>query len=101
MRRIARTPQFERDLKKCVNRHWEIEAFKDAVCALAQADEMPLDAAFKDHVLEGKWAGKRAIHVRSRKQPPHDKWVIVYEVLDGDEVLLVRTGDHSVYGAVS
>ena len=98
MRPISRTPQFERDLKKCLSKHWEIDAFKEAICALAKSDEHPLEPGYRDHALQGKWTGKRAIHVLSQKQPPRDKWVVVYELLEDGELLLIRTGDHGVYG---
>lgn len=95
---LNRTSQFERDVKACKRRHWELDALKAAITALARCDEEPLPPSYRDHALSGNLAGCRSIHVPTKRNPPKDTWVIMYEV-SGDDLYLYRTGTHDeVYG---
>lgn len=95
---LSKSKRFERDVKACQKRHWDIEAFKDALTALANSDADPLDRKYRDHSLSGNLAGRRALHVPSASNPPKGTWVVLYEI-DGEDLYLYRTGTHEeVYG---
>lgn len=95
---LSKTKRFERDVKACQKRHWDIETFKAALADLAASDTVPLAPKYRDHALSGDLAGMRAIHVPTGKNPPRDTWVVLYEI-DGGELYLYRTGSHDeVYG---
>lgn len=75
-----------------------------AVVGMAEAkrdlmvcDEIPLSSSYSDHALQGALQGYCSPHVNSTPNPPMDKWVIMY-LADGDELTLVRTGGHELYG---
>lgn len=95
---IRVTSRFERDLKSCKKRHWNMTSFEQALNDLLRSDEAPLAPQYKDHALEGALKGFRSLHVVSAPNPPKDKWVLLYEI-QGDTVHLLRTGAHEeVYG---
>lgn len=92
------SPRFERDVKACTKRHWNMVALKSAMADLLKSDEETLVRRYKDHALVGKWQGYRAIHVDSTPNPAKDQWVLMYK-LCGRELVFVRTGTHEeVYG---
>lgn len=80
---------FERDVKKCIKKHWNMEPFKDALYSILHSDEEPIPAKYNDHVLSGDRRGKRELHVNGRR----DDWLIIYDIVD-DVVGLARTGTH-------
>lgn len=92
------SPRFDRDVKMCKKRHWNIDALKVAMSDLMSSDEVPLDQRYRDHALKGRYSGYRSIHVDAAPNPPRDTWVLMYKVVDG-EILFTRTGTHAeVYG---
>ena len=84
-----RAPAFERDVKRCVKKHWDMDAFKSAVVAIACSDEKPIPQQYNDHALTGDKQGLRELHVGGRKSD----WLVIYEI-DGDRVWFSRTGTH-------
>lgn len=90
---ISKTKRFERDVKTCQKRHWDLNAFKLAISNLANSDAIPLDKKYHDHALTGNLAGMRSIHIPSTSNPPKDTWILLYEIAEG-ELYLYRTGTH-------
>lgn len=92
------SPRFERDVKACKKKHWNMAALKVAIAELLTSDEGQLSRRYKDHAFVGSWLGYRAIHVDSAPNPAKDQWVLMYK-LSGNELVFVRTGTHEeVYG---
>ena len=48
----------------------------------------PLPARYRDHQLAGKFAGRRECH-------PEPDWLVIYRLIDDDEVHFERTGTQS------
>lgn len=84
-----RSAAFERDVKKCIKKHWDMEAFKAALSAILHSDEEPIPSQYNDHALKGDKQGKRELHIGGR----NSDWLIVYEIVEG-VVGLARTGTH-------
>ena len=73
-------------------------AIKEVINLLISSDNAEMPQTFNDHALAGALKGKRSLHVNNAKQPKHDKWVLLYEIV-GDTIVLLRTGTHDeVYG---
>lgn len=90
--------RFDRDVKACKKRHWDMAALRQAMLDLLSSDGTPLAARYKDRELVGSMQGYRAIHVDSAPNPPKDRWVLLYKT-SGSELIFVRTGTHEeVYG---
>ncbi len=94
MYKVTYSTHFERDIKKCKKRHWDIDALKQAINDLLVSDKVALRTSYRDHALGGDLAGYRAIHIDSASNPPKDIWVLMYRVKD-KEIFLVRTGTHA------
>ncbi len=89
MYRSISSPAFERDVKKCMKKHWDMESFKTAISAILHSDEKPIPLKYHDHALSGNLRGKRELHVKGRASD----WLIMYEIVDG-VVGFARTGSH-------
>ncbi len=87
------TPRFLRDVKACKKRHWDEKTLRVAISDLLASDKRELDPRYRGHALTGTFEGYRSIHVDSAPNPPKDKWVLMYRVLD-TELMLVRTSTH-------
>ena len=85
MYRPVYTRQFEKDLKRCRRRGWNLEKFKIVAGTLLAGQA--LDAIHRDHKLVGTWAGRRDCHVES-------DWVLIYK-LDGEILIFERMGTHA------
>lgn len=48
------SPRFERDVKACTKRHWNMVALKSAMADLLKSDEETLARRYEDHALVGK-----------------------------------------------
>lgn len=95
---VLASSRFERNLKKCQKKNWDVSALKEAVSYLAKSDICKMPALFKDHSLTGNMAQLRAFHVNNAKTPKKDTWIVLYRI-DGTKVLLLETGTHDdVYG---
>ena len=86
---VFKTSAFERDVKRCAKKHWNMQALKEAMTAVAMSDERSIPLKYKDHALSGNLQGIREIHVESRA----GDWVILYSI-EGDVVEFARTGTH-------
>ncbi len=85
MRRIHRTSQFKKDIKRIVKRRKKFGKLKEVIAKLVA--DVPLDAKYRDHNLVGQYKGTRECHIES-------DWLLIYETTE-NELVLVRTGTHS------
>ena len=85
MRKVHRTAQFKKDVKRMGQRGKKFEEFKEVVRRLAA--EETLEAKYRDHVLVGQYKGTRECHIEP-------DWLLIYELAES-ELVLVRTGTHS------
>ncbi|MBQ0085887.1 MAG: type II toxin-antitoxin system YafQ family toxin [Prevotella sp.] len=88
MRTIILSHQFKKDLKLARKRKFQEEELFAVVKDLA--NDIPLTADKKDHLLTGNFRGFRECHIRP-------DWLLIYKKEDNDlKVLnLYRTGTHS------
>lgn len=87
MLKIKQTKQFKKSLKKVVKQEKDINKLFAIVELLCQKSELPL--ALRVHELKGRWRGIRELHIES-------DWLLAYQVLDGELVLLlIDTGSHA------
>lgn len=87
MREIIPSTQFKRDYKKIASSgRYSKKEFLDTVELLARDKTLP--QKFRDHSLTGQWKGYRECHIRP-------DWLLIYQKLDNDLLILVRTGSHS------
>lgn len=78
---------FKKDYKRIVKRGYSIPLMEEVIDLLASGQ--PLPARYKDHPLEGDYAGCRECHITP-------DWLLVYEIDNGQLILyLTRTGTHS------
>lgn len=85
MKTILRISRFDKDIKKMKKRGKSFDVFKKVIEDLAQ--DIPLEAKFKDHKLIGDYVGARDCHIEP-------DWVLIYEN-HKDELVLIRTGSHA------
>jgi len=82
---VVRTNQFKKDVKKAGKRGKDLDKLKTLIRLLMHPT--PLPAAYQDHPLRGNWKGYRDAHIEP-------DWLLLYRV-EGDELLLARTGTHA------
>ncbi len=81
------TGQFNRDLKLAKKQGKDIDKLFDVISTIAEGGK--LDEKYRDHKLNGDYAGCRECHVEP-------DWLLIYEVMDKVLVLMVyRVGTHS------
>jgi mRNA interferase YafQ len=85
MRAIIYTNQFKKDFKLIQKQNKDLEKLKTVISKLAAGEA--LDEKFKDHALQGNYAGTRDCHINS-------DWLLIYAIV-GNELRLVRTGSHA------
>ena len=84
---IKFTSQFKRDLKLARKQGKDIDKLFDVINTIAEGGK--LDDKYRDHNLNGDYAGCRECHVEP-------DWLLVYEVIDKVLVLMLyRVGTHS------
>ena len=84
---IKFTSAMKKDMKKVVKRHYDLTLFAEIVEKIANG--IPLEEKYKDHELEGNWAGHRECHIKP-------DWLLIYQIKNDVLVLeLSRTGTHS------
>lgn len=83
--KIRQATRFRRDIKRLQRQNANLSRLQTIIKQLA--DELPLEARYRDHQLTGNWRGFRECHI----QPD---WLLIYRVEDG-ELQLARTGTHS------
>ena len=84
-RRLERTGQFKRDLKRAQKRGKNLDKLWTIVERLL-ADE-PLDPRHRPHRLSGDLAGFRECHIEP-------DWLLIWSEGE-EELILVRTGTHA------
>ncbi len=77
--------RFKKDLKKLKSSNRNEDELLDVIDVLAS--EEPLDEHYRDHALTGNYIDHRECHIRP-------DWLLIYK-LEGDDLILVRTGSHS------
>lgn len=84
---IRPTTKFQKDLKRAERRGYDLSLLTKVVKKLAAGEVLP--GKYKDHSLEGDYAGCRECHITP-------DWLLVYEICDDSLILyLTRTGTHS------
>lgn len=87
MYRLRPTSKFQRDLKQVEKRGYSLPLLSDVIKMLAAGEALP--PRYRDHALTGDCQGCRKCHITP-------DWLLVYEVLDEELILiLTRTGTHS------
>jgi len=85
MRLIRYSGQFKKDAKLMGKRGHEMKKLRLVIERLVNEEE--LEARFKDHPLQGEYAGARDCHISP-------DWIMIYAIV-GNELRLIRTGAHS------
>jgi len=85
MRSIRYLGQFKRDFKRIEKRGSDMKKLRAVIQKLVNEEE--LEARYKDHPLQGKYAGARDCHV-------NPDWILIYAIVD-NELRLIRTGTHA------
>ncbi|WP_297025701.1 type II toxin-antitoxin system YafQ family toxin [uncultured Dialister sp.] len=84
---IIASNRFRKDLKNARKRGLNLDKLTAVVDLLA--DQIPLDARYRDHALSGNYSAFRECHIEP-------DWLLVYrQDLDALELFLFRTGSHS------
>ena len=84
---ISYQTKFKRDYKRIVRRGYDVRLLETVIGILVTGQ--PLPSQYKDHDLQGDYAGCRECHITS-------DWLLIYEIDDKELVLyLMRTGTHS------
>lgn len=94
MRIPVYTNKFEKDLKLCKKRNYNLELIKDIITKLV--NDEPLAVNNKPHLLSGDYSGFWECHIKP-------DWLLIYQfsekINENNEVVefvtFVRTGTHS------
>ena len=87
MLKIVLSNRIRKDLKLAQKRGLNLELLRTVVNTLACGE--PLDPKYRDHDLNGNYAGFRECHIKP-------DWLLVYRVEKEElELFLFRTGTHS------
>lgn len=89
MRTIEWTTAFRRDYKrtKSTPRHKDIESLLPQIVGLL-AEDRPLQAKHRDHILGGNWQDHRECHLKP-------DLLLIYKRPDGETLRLVRMGSQN------
>jgi mRNA interferase YafQ len=92
MRTIEPTSAFKRDFKREAKGRYG-KSLQTEFPELIQrlAEDLPLEARFRDHALAGEWKDHRDCHVRP-------DLILIYRKPDDETLQLVRLGSHSELG---
>lgn len=85
MLKLSTTTRFNRDLKLCKKRKYDLNLLYDVVNMLRIPAQLPMKN--KDHNLKGNYSNRRECHIAP-------DWLLIYRI-EEDELLLERTGTHS------
>lgn len=84
---VLTTTKFERDIKRCKKRHWDINLLLNAVEILKNTGTLP--SHYHPHKLSGKYDGLWECHIQG-------DWLLVWNQNDTELTLLFTdTGTHS------
>ena len=87
MYQVKYTKQFEKDLRLCMKRGYDLNLFRDVASILAQEGKLP--SIYYPHKLSGKYKDRWECHIKS-------DWLLVWKQNDEELVLLfTNTGTHS------
>ena len=87
MYKIVTTNRFEKELKKCVKRGYNIDSLKKVLELLEQNGNLP--AIYKPHKLTGNYADCWECHIKP-------DWLLIWKQDDKNLILLLlNTGTHS------
>ncbi|MBQ7426174.1 MAG: type II toxin-antitoxin system YafQ family toxin [Prevotella sp.] len=85
--RIIPSKRFEKDLKRCEKRGYNMQLVKDAIMLLAETGTLP--ANYHPHKLSGQYGGCWECHLKP-------DWLLIWEQNDTELILLFTgTGTHS------
>ena len=85
MLHVSFTGQFKKDYKLCKKRGYDMVLLQNIIDTLAIPKDLP--EKNNDHSLIGNYANKRECHILP-------DWLLIYRI-EGDELVLYRTGTHS------
>ena len=84
---IKPSKRFEKDLKRCEKRGYDMRLIKEVITMLAETGSLP--ATYRPHKLSGDYAGCWECHIKP-------DWLLLWEQYDTELVLLLTsTGSHS------
>ena len=87
MYQIRTTRQFERSLKKCIKRGFNIAKFKEVIDLLTETGSLP--QKYRPHKLSGEFNKAWECHIEP-------DWLLIWEQNNDSLVLLLlQTGTHS------
>ena len=85
--KIIPSKRFEKDMKRCQKRGYNMQLIKDAILLLAETGTLPSE--YKPHLLHGDRKGQWECHI----QP---NWLLIWEQHDQELILvMLNTGTHS------
>lgn len=85
MLKLSATAKFNKDLKLCKKRGYDLNLLYSIVNTLRIPTQLPVKN--RDHNLKGNLVNKRECHITP-------DWLLIYRIKD-DELVLDRTGTHS------
>ncbi|WP_111835708.1 type II toxin-antitoxin system RelE/ParE family toxin [Actinomyces bovis] len=85
-RQIAYRPAFLRDVKRLKRKHYDMEALKTAIQAVAERRTDWLKQ-HRDHQLTGNLSSYRELHIMA-------DWLVLYAINEDGTLVLARTGSH-------
>lgn len=87
MYKITTTNQFNKEVKRCIKRGYDMSLLKTAMQILADTGKLP--AKYKPHKLSGNYANCWECHIKP-------DWLLIWEQNDKELILLfLNTGTHS------
>lgn len=87
MYEIVTTKQFDKEVKKCIKRGYDISLLKEVMEILAETGTLP--QKYKPHKLSGNYSGCWECHIKS-------DWILIWQQNDAELILLfTNTGTHS------
>lgn len=87
MYKITTTNRFDKEVKLCIKRGYDISLLKIAMQLLADTGTLP--AKYKPHKLKGNYANCWECHIKP-------DWLLIWEQNDNELILLfLNTGTHS------
>lgn len=85
--KVKVTKRFEKDIKRCIKRHYPLEKLKEIVKLLEDTGKLPLK--YSPHKLSGNYDGIWECHITP-------DWLLLWKQNDTELILLfVTTGTHS------
>jgi mRNA interferase YafQ len=85
--KIIPSKRFEKDMKRCQKRGYNMQLIKDAILLLAETGTLPSE--YRPHLLHGDRKGQWECHI----QPD---WLLIWEQRDQELILvMLNTGTHS------